>query len=587
MIKGIFKVMYTLMYNALLKINLFVPRMDRYSTIGYDQIIAYSAKAAGIPENDMRATMDALMEAFDYFVTNGHSFKLDGVGTFSLSANTKTGDPDAEVCVEGADAISRLRINFLPDKSLKDICANLSIITETENPENLRPLTSAMLRDVVVNDTKIVDNTEYSGLGVNIKNTNVLRVYGYNLPNVLPVTLIGENFSKEVRISSNRSRTIAGATIPMTETGALKSIQVLGKTFNITGDPSATDISSVYYGEFDVFEGAILPSGTHELVATGNSLDGAELLVDGVAVPLTHASNKRVSADVTMTGSTTGEAHILKIGSQTFNVVVTTLEKFASVRSLTANGISVPNGSSSPVVPGVPYKFVITGQSLNNLSAESIVAPASAVVYNVYFAPERATFEVVFGEIAEGDTIKIGPFFSVGLSGGNPSQTVTSIGGAANGGTVSLGAGTQTLAVVASSQLTQAQIKTEGGVTVTGVNGNNISVNVSGNGILRVYDAENDALTIFTLNITQSGAQVQQYTITAQSDSAETGSVQINNGTVGANVTYTGNEGEKVTVKAIPAQGYEFSDWSDGNVNETREVTLTENMNLTAQFTQA
>ena len=112
-------------------------------------------------------------------------------------------------------------------------------------------------------------------------------------------------------------------------------------------------------------------------------------------------------------------------------------------------------------------------------------------------------------------------------------------------------------------------------------------MNVSGNGILRVYDAENDALTIFTLNITQSGAQVQQYTITAQSDSAETGSVQINNGTVGANVTYTGNEGEKVTVKAIPAQGYEFSDWSDGNVNETREVTLTENMNLTAQFTQA
>ena len=45
--------------------------------------------------------------------------------------------------------------------------------------------------------------------------------------------------------------------------------------------------------------------------------------------------------------------------------------------------------------------------------------------------------------------------------------------------------------------------------------------------------------------------------------------------------------GEKVTVTATPAQDYEFSDWSDGNTNVTREVTVTEDMELTANFTHA
>ena len=45
--------------------------------------------------------------------------------------------------------------------------------------------------------------------------------------------------------------------------------------------------------------------------------------------------------------------------------------------------------------------------------------------------------------------------------------------------------------------------------------------------------------------------------------------------------------GEKVTVTATPAQDYEFSDWSDGNTNATREVTVTEDMELTANFTHA
>ena len=63
MVQGIFNVIYTLAYNALMECNLYQPKVSRYSTIGYDEIVAFAAKAASIPESDMRMTMEALMEA--------------------------------------------------------------------------------------------------------------------------------------------------------------------------------------------------------------------------------------------------------------------------------------------------------------------------------------------------------------------------------------------------------------------------------------------------------------------------------------------------------------------------------------------
>ena len=45
MIQGIFRVIFTLTYNALLEMNLFTPRASRYSTIPYDSIVEYASKA--------------------------------------------------------------------------------------------------------------------------------------------------------------------------------------------------------------------------------------------------------------------------------------------------------------------------------------------------------------------------------------------------------------------------------------------------------------------------------------------------------------------------------------------------------------
>ncbi len=55
-----------------------------------------------------------------------------------------------------------------------------------------------------------------------------------------------------------------------------------------------------------------------------------------------------------------------------------------------------------------------------------------------------------------------------------------------------------------------------------------------------------------------------------------------NGGTVEGAGTY--KEGEKVTIKAIPTVGYNFIKWSDGNTESTREITVTSDIVLSAEF---
>ena len=42
--------------------------------------------------------------------------------------------------------------------------------------------------------------------------------------------------------------------------------------------------------------------------------------------------------------------------------------------------------------------------------------------------------------------------------------------------------------------------------------------------------------------------------------------------------------GTKVSVEAVANKGYEFGEWSDGDTFPTREVTMNEDVTLTATF---
>lgn len=82
----------------------------------------------------------------------------------------------------------------------------------------------------------------------------------------------------------------------------------------------------------------------------------------------------------------------------------------------------------------------------------------------------------------------------------------------------------------------------------------------------------------------ESEESAKTYTVTLQSDDADWGKVQIDNDPAGATVSKTVASGTEITIRAIPETGYNLGSWSDGNGNSKRTITVTSDINLTAEF---
>lgn len=94
------------------------PKMQTYSLHDYETVLKHMHTYAGnFSEGTMRAVIDALVETMKSWMPMGHSMKIDGLGTFSLSLGFKDQEADDEpktkyrhICIKG--------INFKPDAKL-------------------------------------------------------------------------------------------------------------------------------------------------------------------------------------------------------------------------------------------------------------------------------------------------------------------------------------------------------------------------------------------------------------------------------------------------------------------------------------
>ena len=109
-----------------------VGQASRYSTIGYDAIVAYAAKAAAVPESSIEMAMEALFDAMNYFVLNGHSVQIPNLGTFSIGVRAKSTGSEAEFTADFSKNLRGINIRFLPDPDLKAMIANTAISTDVE-----------------------------------------------------------------------------------------------------------------------------------------------------------------------------------------------------------------------------------------------------------------------------------------------------------------------------------------------------------------------------------------------------------------------------------------------------------------------
>ena len=111
-------------------------------------IVAYAAKAAGVPESSIALAMEALFDAMNFFVLNGHSVQIPNLGTFYLCVSVKSSASEAEFTANFAQNLRRVSIRFLPDPELKAMIASTAINTLVDDggyiSEGIISVTSAL-----------------------------------------------------------------------------------------------------------------------------------------------------------------------------------------------------------------------------------------------------------------------------------------------------------------------------------------------------------------------------------------------------------------------------------------------------------
>jgi nucleoid DNA-binding protein len=91
--------------------------------------IAYAANAAHVPESTMITARHAILEAINYFVLNGHSVQIEGLGSFSPAIRVKTVNSESEV---SAEDIKKKLVKFHAAGEILDLCS-ADNISFTEN----------------------------------------------------------------------------------------------------------------------------------------------------------------------------------------------------------------------------------------------------------------------------------------------------------------------------------------------------------------------------------------------------------------------------------------------------------------------
>lgn len=464
------KLGFTLRNVGILGRNLYVGTPVHYSTIDTEDIVEYASKAASVSKACMLATFVALYDAFEYYLCNGHSFKLDGIGTFSLSINAATSVPTAADVVSGADAVTSVGINFLPAKEVKSLISQISWVSEV-NTATLPEFTEFVARKIMLGSDSVnllnADPSEAHSLAIGSQ----LVLGGWNCPNQMTVKVEGLDAdggaaSEEFTMKLVNAKDCLSMVSSAKATVAIKTVQkitVNGVEYEYTGETSSISVTA---GTNMVFNGASFVKGSYVLTFKGTDTTGLSASLDGAG--LIFESNTGKVAKTPAQTLTEGE-HTLVVNGETMKFTCTA-EAAPSIGSLSANGVTVLNGGTSGMRKGVAYTFVAVGQNLNKIKDADITLPEGSTLSSSVLALDssRIQFEVTYGGTA-GD-IKIGEYFTVHITTTSESTgTVTSVGGIANGGEINC-SGYDDLTVVGTDldKLTFGATMASTGATATG-----------------------------------------------------------------------------------------------------------------------
>lgn len=474
--------------------NRYVATAERYSTIGYDDIVAYASRAAHVPESSITMAMDALFDALNYFVCNGHGVQLPNLGTFTFGINAKS---QVEESAAGADAVYRTKINFRPVKELMAVLANVAITSEPLNPNGLS--------ENVVSDNLKVRTIVASGPKSPKFFLEQGRAYALTADKASKFTvqlngpIDGEAYM-DVKYRSNFESQIVrlngtpkGSTIifDANDLPPVFELEAINMTF------FSNLVQTKYRQDYSVDRGYAVLLGVNfmgQAVAVSNyggvrEKVTAQKFVTNVSsnrtlyltgANLVELRNLGVSFDtgespvVTKKGDTVVEVsvpanvRVITIKSEyldvTLMIPVDEEGRLAPhVTSLSANGVTIYNGESSTIEEEKEYRFTLGGVNLDliKLSAATFAPDIRAKGAVIEIISQEST-EVVFdmkhaqtGNFTIMDN-KGATLFEVELEAYDPSSTpqIYSVGGVGNGGVISSAPSSGNLLVLGTDNLT-------------------------------------------------------------------------------------------------------------------------------------
>lgn len=381
----------------------FVGQASRYSTIGYQAITAYAAKAAAVPESSIEMSMEAIFDALNYFVMNGHSVQIPYIGTFSLSVRAKSAESEADFTNNFQRNLRNININFLPASEIKALIASTSITTEASSDET-------------DGYGVIAVSNAYFGVGNALFPMNEGRPYELESDSisrfVLNGTRLSEKYGARVIVTflksdgTEESGEFAGVGITRTYNSfsfnikelkkthrnwkAVKKIEVKdgdnvvwSKTFST---PSAkAEISGVNIGGKAVAENATVPFVAGQavnirlLLSIGDGYD--DITVGGQRAQIVSGGEGEVTVRFTPSASGNYPIVVTSPGglSDTYNISFG-VQGGVSISRITANGDPLNNGSTTNIVAGSNYNVTISGTGLDNMTENEFELPAGSSI---------------------------------------------------------------------------------------------------------------------------------------------------------------------------------------------------------------
>ena len=401
--KGQFKIGYKarrIGYNDTEKL---VGLASRYSTIDYNSVVGYAAKAAAVPESSIDMSMEALFDGMNYFVLNGHSVQIPNLGTFSLVVSAKSTGSEAEFTADFSKNLRSIKIRFLPDPELKAMIANTAIFTDVEDED-------------YEGDGVIAVKSMAFGKGAQLIPLNAGRTYL-----VPPVTRLVMN-------GTRLSQTYLGATpisvVMLDGEGAEHSSLLAGKLVNLSYNQLSVNLKEFAKTYDYVAIKSFQLKDKDGNVIVERAFAGLQTLpyisavvIDDVPVPVGGTVKYEAGKEckIELFGANFGDASVIKVGnsvvvpkaiSEKEMVILFTPQGTGnwpvsvqaatgdpcvynlsfgaaggtSIVSVTANGDALNNGGSTTITAGNNYSIAIAGSGLAELTAENFVVPAGSSI---------------------------------------------------------------------------------------------------------------------------------------------------------------------------------------------------------------